>query len=193
MSDSVWPHRWKPTRLPAPGILQATRLEWVAISFSSAWKWKVKVKSLSHVRLLATPWTTAYQTPPSMGFSRQKYWSGLPLPSPHGPLGRCNSNCICICRMQHPLSTNIKTFLTNLIPHNFIIYFSLLGSSVHGILEARILEWVAIFLLPGIFLTKELNPGLLRCSQIFYQLSYEESQILKSGKQYLSVTSSHFI
>ena len=65
-----------------PGILQARTLEWVAISFSNAWKWKVKVKSLSCVQLLATPWTAAYQTPPSMGFSRQEYWSGVPLPSP---------------------------------------------------------------------------------------------------------------
>jgi len=59
-----------------PGILQARTLEWVAISFSNAWKWKVKVKSLSRVRLLATPWIAAYQAPPSMGFSRQEYWSG---------------------------------------------------------------------------------------------------------------------
>ena len=65
-----------------PGILQARTLEWVAISFSNAWKWKVKVKLLSRVRLLATPWTAAYQAPPSMGFSRQEYWSRLPLPSP---------------------------------------------------------------------------------------------------------------
>ena len=65
-----------------PGILQARTLEWVAISFSSAWKWKVKVKSLSRVWLLATPWTVAYQAPPSMGFSRQESWSGLPFPSP---------------------------------------------------------------------------------------------------------------
>ena len=64
-----------------PGILQARTLEWVAISFSNAWKWKVKVKSLSHVRLLATPWTVAYQAPPSMGFSRQEYWSGVPFRS----------------------------------------------------------------------------------------------------------------
>ena len=62
-----------------PGILQARTLEWVAISFSRAWKWKVKVKSLSHIRLLVTPWTAAYQAPPSMGFSRQEYWSGVPL------------------------------------------------------------------------------------------------------------------
>ena len=65
-----------------PGILQARILEWVAISFSSASKWKVKVKTLSCARLLATPWTAAYQAPPSMGFSRQEYWSGVPLPSP---------------------------------------------------------------------------------------------------------------
>ena len=64
------------------GILQARTLEWVTISFSSAWKWKVKVKSLSRVRLLATPWTAAHQAPPSMGFSGQESWSGVPLPSP---------------------------------------------------------------------------------------------------------------
>ena len=64
-----------------PGILQVRTLKWVAISFSNAWKWKVKVKSLSHVWLLATPWTAAYQAPPSMGFSGQEYWNGLPLPA----------------------------------------------------------------------------------------------------------------
>ena len=63
---------------PIPGILQARTLEWVAISFSNAWKWKVKVKLLSGVRLFATPWTAAYQAPPSMGFSRQEYWSEVP-------------------------------------------------------------------------------------------------------------------
>ena len=71
-----------PPGSPVPGILQARTLEWVAISFSNARKWKVKVKSLSRVWLLATPWTAAYQAPPSMGFSRRKYWSGVPLPSP---------------------------------------------------------------------------------------------------------------
>ena len=70
-----------PPGSPVPGILQARTLERVAISFSNAWKWKVKVKLLSRVRLLATPWTAAYQVPPSMGFSRQEYWSGVPLPS----------------------------------------------------------------------------------------------------------------
>ena len=93
--DPGRPHRRQPTRLPAPGILQARTLEWVAISFSNAWKWKVKVKPVSRVRLLATPCSAAHQAPPSMGLSRQKYWSGVPLPeakiqtthlsfSPHG-------------------------------------------------------------------------------------------------------------
>ena len=67
----------------AHGIFQARVLEWVAMAFSNAWKWKVKVKSLSRVRHLATPWTAAYQAPPSMGFSRQEYWRGVPLPSPN--------------------------------------------------------------------------------------------------------------
>ena len=67
---------------PVPGILQARTLEWVAISFANAWKWKVKVNSFSHVQLFATAWTAAYQAPPPMGFSRQEYWSGVPLPSP---------------------------------------------------------------------------------------------------------------
>ena len=71
-----------PPGSPDPGILQARTLQWVAISFSNAWKWKVKVKLLSHVWLLVTPWTEAYQAPPSVGFSRKEYWSGLPLPSP---------------------------------------------------------------------------------------------------------------
>ena len=71
-----------PPGSPFPGILQARTLEWVAISFANAWKWKVKVKSLSRFRLFTTPWTAAHQAPPSMGFSRQEYWSGVPLPSP---------------------------------------------------------------------------------------------------------------
>ena len=78
----VWlcdPIDGSPPGSPVPGILQARTLEWVAISFSNAWKWKGKVKSLSRLWLLATPWTAAYQAPPSMGFSRQEYWSGVPL------------------------------------------------------------------------------------------------------------------
>ena len=71
-----------PPGSPIPGILQLRTLEWVAISFSNAGKWKVKVKSLSRARLLVTPWTAAHQDPLPMGFSRQEYWSGVPLPSP---------------------------------------------------------------------------------------------------------------
>ena len=84
-----------------PGVLQARTLEWVAISISNAWKWKVKVKLLSRVRPLVTPWTTAYQAPPSMGFSRQEYWSGVPcLALPFNTLilsfknGNLNTYCI---------------------------------------------------------------------------------------------------
>ena len=62
-----------PPGSPVPGILQARTLEWVAISLSNAGKWKWK---WSRVWLLATPWTAAYQAPPSMGFSRQEYWRG---------------------------------------------------------------------------------------------------------------------
>ena len=80
-----------PPGSPIPGILQARILEWVAISFSNAWKWKLKVKSLSRVLLLATPWTAAYQASPSMGFSRQEYWSGVPLPSPSALAKHINS------------------------------------------------------------------------------------------------------
>ena len=70
-----------PPSCPVPGTLQSRTPEWVVISFSSAWKWKVKVKSLSHVQLSVTPWTAAHQAPLSMGFSSQEYWSGVPLPS----------------------------------------------------------------------------------------------------------------
>ena len=76
------PIEGSPPGSPIPGILQARTLECVAVSFSNAWKWKVKVKSLSRVQLLATPWTAAHQAPPSMGFSRQEYWNGVPSPSP---------------------------------------------------------------------------------------------------------------
>ena len=79
-----------PPGSPVPGILRARTVEWVAIAFSNAWKWKVKVKSLSCVRLFATPWTAAHQAPPSVGFSRQKYWSGVPSPSP-SIIYTCNS------------------------------------------------------------------------------------------------------
>ena len=76
-----YPIDGSPPGSPVPGILQARTLEWVAISFSNAWKWKVKVKSLSFVWLLATPCTAAYQASPATGFFRQEYWSGVPVPS----------------------------------------------------------------------------------------------------------------
>ena len=82
-----------PSGSPIPGILQARTLEWVAISFSSAWKWKGKVKSLSRVRPSVTPWTAAHQAPPSMGFSRQEHWSGVPSPSPYRYVKFKKSDC----------------------------------------------------------------------------------------------------
>ena len=88
-----------PLGSPIPGILQARTLEWVAISFSNAWKWKVKVKSLSRVTL-ATSWTAAYQAPPSMGFSRQEYRSGLPLPSNRGSVHKVDSKGLCKCKIE---------------------------------------------------------------------------------------------
>ena len=91
-----------PPGSPVPGILQARTLEWVAISFSNAWKWKVKVKSFSRIRLLATPWTAAHQAPPSMGFFRQECWSGVALPSPLA---------LCICEHKLPLRAgNMETY-----------------------------------------------------------------------------------
>ena len=86
-----------PPGFPVPGTLQARTLEWAAISFSNAWKWKVKVKSLSRVRLLATPWTAAYQFPLSVGFSRHEYCSELPLPSPKIPYRKRYSQMIRMC------------------------------------------------------------------------------------------------
>ena len=77
------PRDGSPPGSPVPGILQVRTPEWVAISLSNAWKWKLKVKSFSRVRLFSTTWTAAHQAPPSMGFSRQEYWSGLPLASPN--------------------------------------------------------------------------------------------------------------
>ena len=76
-----------PPGSPVPGILQARTLEWVAIPFSNAWKWKVKLKLFSCVRLLATPWIVAYQAPPSMGFS-----SSFVLNS---EIGNCETTKLC--------------------------------------------------------------------------------------------------
>ena len=103
-----------------PGILQARILEWVAISFSNAWKWKVKVKSLSHVRLFVTPWTAAYQALPSMGFSRQAYWSGLPLPSP----AKINRNFLIISQVEFWFNPPYWNVCCLFIVINIFIFFS---------------------------------------------------------------------
>ena len=102
-----------PPGSPVPGILQASTREWVAIFFSNAWKWKVKVKSLSHVQLSATPWTAAHQAPPSIGFSRQEYWSGVPLPSPS--LGLLNLNSLSMFFLLDYI-TAIKNMYMTLAP-----------------------------------------------------------------------------
>ena len=114
-----------PPGFPIPEILQTRTVEWVAISFFNAWKWKVKVKSLSHVQLLATTWTAAYQAPPSMGFSRQEYWSGVPLPSPQPIAAAAKSLQLCptLC---DPIDGSPS------------------GSPIPGILQARVLEWGVI-------------------------------------------------
>ena len=114
-----------PPGSPVPGILEARTLEWVAISLSNAGKRKVKVKSLSRVRLLATPWTAAYQAPPSMRFSRQEYWSGVSLPSPN-KLSRLvitflpRSKCLLISWLQSPSAvilepTKIKSVTVSIV------------------------------------------------------------------------------
>ena len=89
-----------PPGSPIPGVLQARTLEWAAISFSNAGKWKVKVKSLSHVGLFDTPQTVAYQTPPSVGFIKQEYWSGVPLPSPNTTHRESQSVCFTLRNME---------------------------------------------------------------------------------------------
>ena len=105
-----------------PGILQARTLEWVAISFSSAWKGKVKVKLLSHIQLFVTPWTAAYQAPPSMGFSRQEYWSGVPLSSPGG---HWTHHKVCFSHSHWTMSaTKMHVFLfiiKSLMPTGYLI------------------------------------------------------------------------
>ena len=128
MSDSVRPHRRQPTGLCCPWDYPGKNTG-VGCHFLLQC---MKVKSESEVaqlcRLLATPWTAAYQAPPSMGFSRQEYWSGLPLPSPHPYivlLGAAKSLQSC-ATLWNPIDS------------------SPLGSAVPGIFQARVLEWVAI-------------------------------------------------
>jgi len=159
-----------------PGILQARTLEWVAISFSIAWKWKVKVKSLSGDWLVVTPWNAAHQAPPSMGFSRQEYWSGLPLPSPSTWLETLKAsenfspNLLCACvhaqslQSCPPLSDPMES-------------------------ERPLCPWDSPgkntgvgchLLLQGIFLTQGSNLGLLHCRQILYCWATGEPPVYSS-------------
>ena len=110
--------RWQPTRFPHPWDSPGKNTG-VGCHFLLQC---MKVKSLSRVRLLATPWTAAHQAPPSIRFSRQEYWSGLPFPSP-----------------MHE-SEVAQSYPTLLDPMDC----SPPGSSVHGIFQARVLEWGAI-------------------------------------------------
>ena len=131
-----------------PGILQAGILEWVAISFSSAWKWKVKVKSFSRVQLFATPWTAAHQAPLSMGFPRQEYWSGVSLPSPANPKLPIYPSplvtmvcSLCLSLLLSPVNQWSHSVVPSLCKP---MDCSLPGSSIHGIFQARVLEWDTI-------------------------------------------------
>ena len=112
------PHRRQPTRLPHPWDSPGKNTGVGCLSFSNAWKWKVRVKSLSHVRLLATPWTAAHQAPPSMGFSRQEYWSGLPLPPPYWRCIATNLFTICF------FFVNLLSFWIYLLIFSHQIVFS---------------------------------------------------------------------
>ena len=129
-----------------PGILQARTLEWVAISFSNAGKWKVKVKSLSSVQLSATPWTAAYQALPSMGFSRQEYWSGVPLTQPYIYI--------------YPFSP--KTPLPSRLPH--FDYFFMLASVRILHCKVAIFSFVInVYFVTRFFENMEISISLLFC------------------------------
>ena len=117
-----------PPGSPVPGILQARTLELAAISFPNAWKWKVKVKSLCRVRPSATPWTAAHQAPPSIGFSRQEYWSGVPLPSP---------------TVQSKGSQRVR--------HNWVTFIFIMGAQGYG--SAARGQQLLLTLLPQVVLT----------------------------------------
>ena len=119
----------RPPGCPLPGILQARTLEWVAISFSNAWKWKVKVKSLSRVWLFETPWSAAYQAPLPMGFSRQEYWSGLPSPSPMTYLQSRYYGILLLLRtLQMLFITRIKSIFFNKPEQVFYVISHLVSS-----------------------------------------------------------------
>ena len=120
-----------PPGSPVPGILQARTSEWVATSFSNAWKWKVKAKLLSRVRLLATPWTAAYQAPPSMGFSRQKYWSGVQGSRPHLLQLKVPHAATKTCCSQIKKRRKRGLFYASAFPRGLLIYFPLVYVTLH--------------------------------------------------------------
>ena len=126
MSDSVRPHRRQPTRLPCPWDSQGKNTGVGCHFLLQCMKVKSESEVVQSVRLLATPWTAAYQAPPSMGFSRQEYWSGLPFPSPmHESEKWKRSRSVCPTPSD-PMDCSLP------------------GSSIHGIFQARVLEWGAI-------------------------------------------------
>ena len=166
MSDSVRPHRWQPTDSPVPGILKARTLEWVAISFSNAWKWEMKVKSLSRVWLLATPWTVAHQAPLSMGFSRQEYWSGVPLPSPskylvHGKAKTRTQTCM----IPKTIYFRVNNVGTAFVP--FSLIFQVLVKSV----QPASLSWLRP-ISPGCHMDIQ---GRVPCKRIRYYIKLKAS------------------
>ena len=177
LCPTLWdPKDGSPPGSTVPGILQARTLKWVAISFSNAWKWKVKVKSLSHVWLFATPWTAAYQAPPSMGFSRQEYleWVAIAF-SGYEPYFIGNSLRKDMQLSREWVSVSCSVVSDSLWPH--------------GLLPARLLcPWDfsgrntgvgCQFLLQEIFPTQGLNLCLLHCRQILYHLSHWRNSYFK--------------
>ena len=158
-----------PPGSPIPGILQARTLEWVAISFSNAWKSKVKVKSLSHIQLLATPRTASHQAPPSMGFSRQEYWSGVPLTSCSMHLFLC---ILFIYLLQLFRICNNKIYSPSwrrqwqptpvLLPGKSHGWRSLVGCSPWGHEELDTTEWLHFHF--SLSCTGEGNGNPLQCS-----------------------------
>ena len=186
------PREGSPPGSAIPGILQARTLEWVAISFPNAWNWKVKGKWLSRVWLLATPWTAAHQTSPSMGFSRQEYRSGVPLPS-----------------LAYMTRYHIYDFIT-IDMYIYLIYCIYMfcpvlcflaelcptlcdpmgcsppGSSVHVDSPGKNTGAGCHVLLQGIFPTQGLNPGLLHFRWTLYHLNHQRSpRILEGGEPFV--------
>ena len=144
-----------PPGSPVSGILQARTLEWVAISFSNSWEWKVKVKSLSHVQFFTTSWTAAHQAPPSMGFSRQEYWSGVPLPLPWGghlPLASLkNAFVVAVPSLSHVWFFATPWTAVHQASLSFTISQSLLMSVESVMPSNHLVLCRSLLLLPSIF------------------------------------------